>query len=315
MRGTHTSSEIDGILRGIARSQLGLVTVAEAAQNGVDKFALERRRKSGALVAVFPGVLRLGAVDTSPEQCILAASLAMRGSTIAATSAAVVHQFPVRHAAGPPIMSVSTTTSGRKPGIVALRQSVVMPSQPWHTTRLATPASTLVLLPRFVNAQTVERCLDHSIVHRLTTAAVIRDLVTRLPTRAVVGRRQLLDLLEQRSAGDKHRSDLEQKVARWLRTAGLRGWRPNFEASVAGGERVELDFAWPPAKVALEVSPFFTHGSRAAQERDAVRRRLLVAQGWKIVEATDPDLENEHAFAHSVECLQDLLACTLVRVR
>ena len=44
------------------------------------------------------------------------------------------------------------------------------------------------------------------------------------------------------------------------------------------------------AAVALEVSPFFTHGSRAAQERDAERRRLLAAQRWLTVEATDPDL-------------------------
>ena len=236
MRGTHTSSEIDCILRGIARSQLGLVTVADATQNGVDKFALERRRNSGALVAVFPGVMRLGAVDASPEQCILAASLAVRGSTIAATSAAVVHQLPVRHASGRPIVSVGATTSGRSPGIVTPRQSFIMPSQPWHTTRLATPASTLVLLPRFVDAQAVERCLDHSIIHRLTTAAVVRELVGRLPTRAIVGRGLLLDLLEQRSSGDKHRSDLERKVARWLRAAGLRDWRPNYPASVGGGK-------------------------------------------------------------------------------
>lgn len=314
MRGTHSTSEIDDTLRRIARTQLGLVTAAQAGRHGVDKFALERRRNAGALITLFPGVMRLGAVEPSSEQSILAAALAVRGSTVAATAAAVVHQLPVGPAIARPTLSVSATTSGRTQGIVAIRQSFVMPSQRWHTTRLATPASTLVLLPRFVGPGTVERCLDHGIAHRLTTAAVVRELIERLPTRAVVGRRLLLELLEQRSAGVRHRSELEQKVARWLDAAGLRDWQPNYAAQVADGETVEVDFAWPHVRVALEVSPFFTHGSRAAQERDAVRRRLLVAQDWRIVEATDPDLESRRAFARSVTCVKDLLRGTPTRV-
>lgn len=58
--------EIDAILRRIARPQLGLVTVAEAADEGIDGCALARRRESGALVPVFAGVTRLGAVAHRP---------------------------------------------------------------------------------------------------------------------------------------------------------------------------------------------------------------------------------------------------------
>jgi very-short-patch-repair endonuclease len=307
MRGTNSTSEIDDILRRIARDQLGLVTVAQAARFGVDKFALERRRNAGALITMFPGVMRLSAVSPSRGQRILAAALTVRGSTIAATAAAAVHQLPVGQSTTRPTLSVGATTSARTPGIIAIRQSFVMPTQRWHGVRLATPASTLLLLPRFTDAQTVERCLDHSLAHRLTTVAVIRELMDRLPTRALVGRQLLRELLEQRATGLRHRSDLEQKVARWLIAAGLRDWQPNYAVPV-GGETVEVDFAWPHARVALEVSPFFTHGSRAAQDRDAVRRRLLVAQQWRIVEATDPDLENQLAFARSVACIRDLLS-------
>lgn len=308
MQGRRSSADIDATLRLIARPQLGLVTVAHAALHGVDKFALERRRNTGALANVFPGVMRLTSVETSPEQTILAATLAVRGSTIAGTSAAVVHQWPVGPTNGRPMLSVGATTSARTPGIVAIRQTFRMPTQRWHGARLATPAATLVLLPRFVDARVVERCLDHSLAHRLTTVAVVGELMERLPTRAIVGRRMLRELLAQRASGLKHRSDLEQQVGRWLTAAGLRDWRANYPASVAADEPVEIDFAWPHAKVALEVSPFFTHGSRAAQERDAERRRLLVAQDWRIVEATDPDLESQHAFAHTVTSLADLLS-------
>ena len=89
------SSEIDARLRSVGLRQLGLVTVADATRAGVDKHALARRRESGALVAVFPDVMRLGAVPESSGQRILAASLCVPGSIVAATSAAAVHGMPL----------------------------------------------------------------------------------------------------------------------------------------------------------------------------------------------------------------------------
>ena len=307
MRGAHSTLEIDSALRKVAQPQLGLVTVAQASEAGVDKFALERRRKSGALVPVFADVMRLGAAAPTAEQRILGASLSVSGSTVAATSAAVVHQMPVTPGDDQPIVSVGATRSARSAGITTIRQTSAMPSQRWFTTRLATPCATIVLLPRFAADATVERCLDYVLAHRLTSVSRVSGLIEHLPTRAVVGRRLLLDLLAQRSSGIGHRSGLEQQVGRWLNDAGLRGWQRNHRAPVGGRRSVEVDFAWTEAKIALEVSPFFTHGSRATQERDVERRRLLVPAGWRVVEATDPDLESQQAFDRVVASLTRLL--------
>jgi very-short-patch-repair endonuclease len=112
--------------------------------------------------------------------------------------------------------------------------------------------------------------------------------------------------LAERSSGIGHRSRLEQTVARWLDDDGLRGWRRNYRVPTGCGT-VEVDFGWPEHKVALEVSPFFTHGSRVNQERDAERRQLLVVAGWRVVEATDPDLEHHGAFAGVAASLAALL--------
>lgn len=301
--------EIDAILRRIAWRQLGLVTVAQAASEGVDGRALARRRESGALVSVFAQVMRLGAVAPTPVQRILAASLAVPGSMVGATSAAVIHRMPVLAASrnDQPTVLVNAHRSARTAGISVLRSSYALPTQPWCTTRLATPAATLVLLPRFVDRRTLERCLDHSLVHRLVSVRAASDLVDRIPARALPGRRILLELLAQRSSGIGHRSQLEQTVAGWLDDAGLRGWRRNLQVPTGRGGSVEVDFAWQPDNVALEVSPFFTHGSRADQERDAERRELLVVAGWRVVEATDPDLEHRRAFARIAATLATLL--------
>ena len=97
------------------------------------------------------------------------------------------------------------------------------------------------------------------------------------------------------------------EVADWLDDAGLGGWRANLDIPVGRGRSVEGDFVWVDRRVVLEASPFFTHGSREAQERDVERRRLLVAAGWRVVEAADADLESRQAFGDVIGLLQALL--------
>ncbi len=80
----------------------------------------------------------------------------------------------------------------------------------------------------------------------------------------------------------------------------------NLKVLVDESEQVEVDFGWPNVNVALEVSPFFTHGSRAKQERDARRRRLLAGVRWHVVEALDDDIASERAFARTITTLRAL---------
>lgn len=306
-----TTFEIDARLRRIAHRQLGLVTVPQAERAGVDRSALHRRRDAGALIPVFSDVLRLASVAPTAPQRALAAALAVPASLIAATSAAVVHQLPLpdeyRSLDAQPVVVVGSSRSARTAGISIVRHSFEIPGRPWCTARLSTPPATLLLLPRFVDPYVVERCLDHAVTHRLTTVRAVRELLGRAPARAVHGRAMLADLLAQRSSGVGHRSGLEQRVGRWLTDAGLHGWERNFAVPVAEGPPIEVDFAWPGQRVALEVSPFVTHGARAQQTRDIERRRLLVETGWRVTEATDPDLAGRLAFARTVRSLALLL--------
>ncbi len=68
---------------------------------------------------------------------------------------------------------------------------------------------------------------------------------------------------------------------------------------------VEVDFGWPEFRIALEISPFFTHGSEHTQRRDAQRRRILQKAGWWVIEATDEQLLCASSFA---PIIVDLLA-------
>ena len=299
--------DLDARIRAIASTQLGLVTVAQATRCGIDKHALAGRRDSGALVPLYPNVMKLAPFATTPQQRLLGAALAVPGSVVAATSAAIVHLMPVpaRVIQDATVLSVSSGRAVRMPGITVVRQRFIPPSKRWMSTRVATPAAAILLLPRFVDDATVERCLDHCLAHRLTSVANLRELIGATAPHAVFRRQLLLDLLAARTDGIGHRSGKEQMVGRWLKRAGLTGWTRNLTVRVdASGRVVEVDFGWLHDRVALEVSPFFTHGSRVTQDRDAERRRLLAVATWRVVEAVDADLASERAFARIVTTLR-----------
>jgi hypothetical protein len=300
----------DARLRAIARTQLGLITTTQAIQAGVDKHALARRRKAGALHNVFGDVLRLDPMSPTPLQRVLAASLAVPGSVVAATSAALIHGMPLPKRVSEQSIAVLSSTKRQQtilPEVKVIRQQIGLPSVRWMNTRVASPAATILLLPRFLDDLGVEKCLDHMLAYRLASISNIGRLIESLPYRSVHGRKLLVDLIAARSGGMGHRSDLERRVRGWLNVAGLAGWTPNYLVDVGNGEEVEVDFGWTSDKLALEVSPFVTHGPRLTQERDAKRRQLLVAAGWRVVEALDPDLENQRAFAECAATLRKLL--------
>lgn len=309
MAGDLTSFEIDDALRRIALPQLGMVTVEQAARAGVSKWSLDRRRRSGLWVPVHPGVLRSSALPPSAEQRMLAAALAVRGSRLIGPSAALVDGLPLGpRGAVMPVVAVGPGRSPRTVGVEVVRPTVDLPVRRWHGVPVTTPTATLVTLQRFVSTDRLERCLDHCLVNRLTTVDRVRALVEALPPRTVPGRRRLLELLADRAErGLGHRSGTEQTVRDWLDSAGLVGWRPNVFVPVAVGAPIECDFVWADRWTILEVSPFHTHGTKAAQERDIERRRLLVEAGWAIVEAGDADLASERAFARVVQSLRTVL--------
>lgn len=298
---------VDDILRRIALAQLGLVAVRQALDAGVSDSAIRRRTGAGLWHPVFRGVVRTTAVRPTPAQFVLAGALAVPGSVVAGPAAAFVDGMPIRVPERPTLM-VARGRSTRLSGVDVVRIDADVPTRRWHTVRITTATSTVVMLPRFVDEDVVEDCLDHCLVNRLTDASRIRRLLDELPARAVPGRAVLLDLLAERSGGTGHRSRTERHVKRWLRAAGLGGFRFNVKVPVGGGREIERDVVWWEPKVVLEISPFHTHGTEEQQARDIEDRRALVAAGWRVIEATDADLVDRRSFGRCVAVLRQVLS-------
>jgi very-short-patch-repair endonuclease len=233
------------------------------------------------------------------------------GSALFGLSAAVVHGLPVGALADRvrPSVIVEHDVTLRCGGIDIRRTRHPFPTRPWYTSQITTVPSTLIALAGLVPRPTLARCLDHAIANQLVSVARLAEEAGARPPARFLGRSVLLEEIKARSGQVvAHRSRLEQRVAQWLRDAALPPAKPNFTVATPGSPRgVEVDFARPGERVALEVSPFFTHGSSHTQVRDMERRRLLQEAGWRLVESTDVHLVDAHSFVPIVAGVRSLL--------
>jgi hypothetical protein len=303
--------DIDAVLAEVALDQFGLVTLAQAAERGIDGDSLEVRTTKGVLRRAHPSVYRLAAIPQSQDQTTLAAWLALsaRNVSIARISAAQIHGLPI--GSRKPDMNVELVAFGdqqrRLPGITLRRVKTKPETHGWHGARITNPSQTLCDLAAVLSGDTLTRCIDHAIGSRVATVASIHRVVLARPAAGFTGRAVLLELVNDRADGAiRHRSMIEQRVGKWLQAAGLGGFVPNYLITEAGD--LEVDFAWPHSYVSLDISPFFTHGSEKKQQRDMERRRLLAPTAWTMIEATDSDLRSPEAFTPIVVELKYLLS-------
>ncbi len=298
-------------LRLVSAQQHGVVHVRNLGEVRVHRDAAFRRVRSGEWVRMCTGVYRVASIGkkSTVHQRMIAATLAAQDSVIIGWHAAHVHGLPVsvdldRHEV------VVALPKGRRSTVVkARRLSGPLPSRPWETGRVANPILTIVTLAagRATRAQ-LETVLDAALTRRLVTVKRIDALLQEPGWRRFGGRPLVVSLLDERAGRVTalFRSKTERKVKRWIDSANLPSSVANFVVKSATGD-VEVDRAWESKRVALEISPFWTHGSRKKQERDLDRRQSLLAARWQIVEADDRHLDNARSFQPIIDLLTKLL--------
>jgi hypothetical protein len=302
---------IDSIIGAKAAQQLGLVTASHIVAFGVQAVHLEERARVGTLIRPVRRVYRVASFPQSIEQHYLACCFAVPGAIISGIAAAMIHKLPVPRSfsiasyRGLPLVELRIATENRAVvrGVKIRRVTELGESIVWHGGLVTSVGETLLDLARLVDIPTLERCLDYVITEGQAEVAALETLIAGRPR--AVNRALLLALLAVRDRrGFLYRSRLEQTVGGWLTHTGLPPFASNF---IVPGTGVEVDFAWPSLRVVLEVSPFYTHGSREKQARDMERRRLLKAAGWIVVECTDEHLVSLLAFAPILDDLRQHL--------
>lgn len=301
-----SASDLQRKIRSISIDQGSVISAQNLASVGIRPDVARTRVKSGEWKRIHQGMFWIASSGPHPslEQQMLAANLALPGSVISGWFAAHIHGLPVLRKLSPTKVSLVVPNSQRSRTLNVRRCSGSIPSQTWMTGRVANPVLTIVTITALGAPKAhIETVLDAMLTKRLTTVERVERLIATEGWGRFIGRRLLVDLLNERGDGlALFRSRTEAKVSRWVKGVLPRGL-PNYLVDTPFGP-IEVDRAWLEAKLALEISPFWTHGSRNTQERDVDRRHALRAAQWNVVEADDRHLVNQRSFQPIMKLLR-----------
>lgn len=175
--------------------------------------------------------------------------------------------------------------------------------------RVTSVARTLFDVGAIIGVNGVRSALENALDRELVTIDEVAECVQRLFHRRRPGSRQIRQVLRAKTEWSSAvQSDLENRVLRAIARCGLP--TPSIQHVVAfeDGSSVRFDFAWPYAKVALEVDHSFWHAGSAESRLDKRRDRRVAALGWTTLRITEDDVRQGLD-----ECMNDVRAALELR--
>jgi len=158
---------------------------------------------------------------------------------------------------------------------------------------ITTVARTLLDLAMVLDRHRLERAVERAEMARLLDLRAVAALLDRHRRRPGAG--ALRVALPAATDPRVTRSDFEDAFLAFLAARDLPRpssgvWVPMDDGE---GPGVELDVAWPAARLAVELDPRSTHGTAAAFERDRHKDQRLMLAGWRVVRLTPRRLREE----------------------
>jgi hypothetical protein len=263
------------------------VTREQALAAGLSDTQLRYRIETGRWERRRYGVYALTAAPQTWQQDVLAACLSAKrpvfaGGRTAATLWGLTGVHPGR---GIQLVSQHQVRA------VGLRVARSRHLPPDHVTTVQsipvlTPSRTLFDLASVLPVRVLESAVDEAIRTGLTDLFGLRRCVEVLAGARLPGAGRLRDVLAGRLPTDAPPgSVLERQALRILKRAGLPA--PMTQYAVPFPDRTyHLDFAWPKARLALEVDGWGGHRLRGRFDRDRVRINRLQATGWLVLHYT-----------------------------
>ena len=271
-------------LAGVARRQYGLFTVLQAAEAGLSQKQVVTGVRLGRWDRVHRGVYRMGGVPVGDAQRLLAAVLAVGPEAVASHGAAawvwrLVDDLRIEVTAPRRSRIPGVTTHVRPGGLRVVVRRGIPCTDPLRTVLDVAGTGDEVL---------VATALDRGIADGLFTAVAVRAALVRTAGKGVRGAGVLRRVLLRRLDADGERvSALESAMDRLVVSHRLP--RPVRQFPLAGTP-YRLDYAWPGARVVVEVDGYGPHSSRRAFQDDRDRQNVLVLAGWTVLRFTWADV-------------------------
>ncbi len=304
-----TRADLDARLRSLALEQHGALSRRQAEALGVDRWAVERRLRSGAWRPGSPRVLVLeGTAATFEQRCVVAVLDAGHEAVVRGAAAAHIWALPGFGDADIEVTRLRRRARRRTDPVPAHEPLVVPPHH--RTVHRGVPVTTVERtvfdLMAAVREGRAERALDNALARKLTSLRALRSIGEELCRRGRPGSALYRRLLSDRGVDFRPtESGLEADFLALLVEAGL----PEPERQVdLGGEGWigRVDFYVREARLVVEIDSDWFHTSALDAAADARRDEAFRAAGFEVVRITEGEIRSHPVVA--VERLRRALA-------
>jgi hypothetical protein len=275
--------------------QSGMITLNQLLESGISQRTVRRMTNDASIVTVLPGIYRSAAWPMGRAQLMIAGCLRNPLATLAFTTAGHIHGLRKMHDDRIHLL-VPHGSSPNLPGIVIHRcrridiEDIVELDD---GRRVTSVARTLFDVGAIIGGHGVRSALEQAIDRRKVTLGEVSETTLRLFHRQRPGSREIKFALATHAGWSAAvQSDLELRVLRAIQRHGLPTPLLQHEMALSDGSLIRFDFAWPRAKVSLEVDHSFWHSGRGESHKDKKRDRLALAMGWTTIRLTEDDVMN-----------------------
>lgn len=295
MQGRASTKSLDHRVACLATQRHGLFTRAEALHLGATKGIIDWRVASKRWDSLGEGVYRLAGVPETWRQRLLTACLVGGIDSVAShRSAGALKNLPGT-SEGIVEISVPNGRRMRRSAVIVHRVRDLAPVDVTVVDAIpvTTPTRTLIDLASVVSVDVLEEALDDALRRRLTSVPRLLWRLDELGKAGRVGVTAVRELLALRGGpGSTPQSVMETRFLQVLRRSRLPMPVCQYEIRDNGRVVAVPDFAYPDARLAIEVDGYRWHSGRARWQRDLERRNMLSTVGWQVIHVTSSDLEH-----------------------
>jgi very-short-patch-repair endonuclease len=298
-----SSEQPDGAelrLSELAGRQRGVFTRAQAIDVGVSVGMLARRIDCGLWLRVLPRVYRMASVPASWSQRLWAGCL-WAGAIVSHHTAARLYGLEGVHDRGraPIQLTARCRTMYVAPGYVVhtTRHLERKDHRVWDGIPVTSLSRTLVDLAPLLDDRQLGLALDSGLA--LFTSIDPAYLAREVARLRAFGRRTANALVKLLAARAPDALDLdsalERRFSAVLRRARLPRPREHYEVVDSGRRLAEVDFAYPRARLAIQLHGAAIHRRYSVWQRDQAQSSDLAAAGWRVLNVTGAQLDSGEA--------------------
>lgn len=271
----------------------GVITTAALRALGCSEASLTTLLRRGELVSIAPGVHRSPQTPATDDQLLLAACTVNPQALVAFTSAAKHWKFRRLGKDRGAHVLVPHDSSLSIPGVTVHRCRRIDPIDIVECAdlRVTSPPRTIFDCADMIGAEATESVIEQLLHEEICTIWLLTETLIRLGHPHRPGSRTFAQVLANRPAWRSAvETDLEVRARQALVDAGLPEFESQYWIETTAGNRYRFDFAWPEAKVVLEVDHSWWHDGAVASRHDKARDLEVAADGWLTARITDADV-------------------------